>query len=31
MVPLYVGVERAKINYEAVAFSPYGAICKAAS
>jgi hypothetical protein len=29
MVPLYVGVARASINPQAVAFSPYGAICKA--
>ena len=26
IVPLYVGADRAKINPEAVAFSPYGAI-----
>jgi hypothetical protein len=31
MVPLYVGNDRAKINPEAAAFSPYGAICKAAA
>jgi hypothetical protein len=31
IVPLYVGVARSTINPEAVAFSPYGAICKAAS
>jgi hypothetical protein len=31
MVPLYIGTDRAKVNPEAVAFSPYGAICKAAS
>jgi hypothetical protein len=31
IVPLYVGPARATINPEAVAFSPYGAICKAAA
>ena len=31
MVPLYIGASRANINPEATAFSPYGAICKAAS
>jgi len=31
IVPLYVGVARSTINPEAVAFSPYGAICKAAA
>jgi hypothetical protein len=31
IVPLFSGVGRAAINPEAVAFSPYGAICKAAS
>ena len=31
IIPLYVGAARATINPEAVAFSPYGAICKAAA
>jgi hypothetical protein len=31
IVPLHVGAARATINPEAVAFSPYGAICKAAA
>ena len=31
IIPLYVGNNRADINPQAVAFSPYGAICKAAS
>ena len=31
MVPLYVGTDRSTINPEAAAFSPYGAICKAAA
>jgi hypothetical protein len=31
IVPLYVGTDRAKINPEAVAFAPYGAVCKAAA
>jgi hypothetical protein len=31
IVPLYVGATRASINPHAVAFSPYGAICKVAS
>jgi len=31
MVPLFIGTDRAKINPAATAFSPYGAICKAAS
>ena len=31
IIPLYVGAARATINPEVVAFSPYGAICKAAS
>ena len=31
IVPLYVGDTRAKMNPEAAAFSPYGAVCKAAS
>jgi hypothetical protein len=31
IVDLYAGAARASINPAAVAFSPYGAICKAAS
>jgi hypothetical protein len=31
IVPLFSGVGRAAINPEAMKFSPYGAICKAAS
>jgi hypothetical protein len=31
IVPLFSGVGRAAINPEAAKFSPYGAICKAAS
>jgi hypothetical protein len=31
IVPLYVGNNRAQINSNAVAFSPYGAICKVAA
>ena len=31
IVPLYTGDARAKINPQATAFSPYGAICKAAA
>jgi hypothetical protein len=31
MVPLYAGNDRARINPQAAAFSPYGAICKAAA
>jgi hypothetical protein len=31
MVPLYTGTDRAKINPQAAAFSPYGAIYKAAA
>jgi hypothetical protein len=31
IVPLHIGANRAAINPAAVAFSPYGAMCKAAS
>jgi hypothetical protein len=31
IVPLHVGANRSTINPEAVAFSPFGAICKAAA